>query len=68
MAKIRLRKLRIVNDGSMNIKRDKMLNCSQSQSMLEAIVLFVTFALLNQYLTVDCEDWSRSSVDRIEVS
>jgi hypothetical protein len=68
MAKIRLRKLRIVNEETMNIERDKMPNCAQSQSMLEAIVLFVTFALPNQYLTANCRDWSRSSVDRIEVS
>ena len=68
MAKIRLRKLRIVNEETMNIERDKMPNCAQSQSMLETIVLFVTFALPNQYLTADCGDWSRSSVDRIEVS
>jgi hypothetical protein len=30
--------------------RDKMPNCSERQSMLEAIVLFVTFALPNQTL------------------
>ena len=68
MAKIRLRKLRMANGKSRNIVRYKTSNCIQRQSMLEAIVLFVTFALPNQYLTADCGDWSRSSVDRIEVS
>lgn len=36
--------------------------------MLEAIGLFVTFALQNKFISSLLLKWSRSSVDRIEVS